>query len=75
MEEIIIGAQTAKQSQCKHQDSMEGNPISGVKCKTQKSVRFKIEEVKLIEAHATNWQELEKLPGLLRCSIHTGILQ
>ena len=59
MEEIMFGAQTAKQSQCKHQDSMKGNPISGVKHKTQKSVRFKIEEDKVIEAHVTHWQELE----------------
>jgi len=59
MEEIMFGAQTAKQSQHKHQVSMNGNPISGVKRKTQKSVRFKIEEDKVIEAHVTHWQELE----------------
>ena len=33
MEEIIFGAQTAKQSQHKHQGSMKGNPNSGVKRK------------------------------------------
>ena len=59
MEEIMFGAQTAKQSQRKHQDSMKGNPISGVKRKTQKSVRFKIEEDKVIEAHVTHWQEFK----------------
>jgi hypothetical protein len=59
MEEIMFGAQTAKQSQRKHQDSMKGNPNSEVKHKTQKSVRFKIEEDKVIEAHVTHWQELE----------------
>jgi len=59
MEEIMLGAQTAKQSQRKHQDSMKGNPNSEVKRKTQKSVRFKIEDDKVIEAHVTHWQELE----------------
>ncbi len=62
MEEIMFGAQTAKQSQRKHQDSMKGNPNSGSKRKTQKSVRFKIDEDKVIEAHVTvvtHWQELE----------------
>jgi hypothetical protein len=58
----MFGEQTAKQSQRKHQDSMKGNPKSGVnsvKRKTQKSVRFKIEEDKVIEAHVTHWQVLE----------------
>ena len=50
MEEIMFGAQTAEQSKRKHQDTMKENPISGVKRKTQKSVKFKIEEVKVIEA-------------------------
>ena len=59
MEEIMFGEQTAKQSQRKHHDSMKGNPNSEVKHKTQKSVRFKIEEDKVIEAHVTHWQELE----------------
>ncbi len=51
----MFGAQTAKQSQRKHQDSMKGNPNSEVKHKTQKSVRLKIEEDKVIEAHVTHW--------------------
>ncbi len=55
MEEIMFGAQTAKRSQRKYKVSMKGNPNLGVKCKTQKSVRFKIEEDKVIDA----WQELE----------------
>jgi hypothetical protein len=38
---------------------MKGNPISGVKRKTQKSVSFHIEEDKVIEAHVTHWQQLE----------------
>jgi hypothetical protein len=36
MEEIMFGAQTAKQSQRRHHDSMKENPNSGVKRKTQK---------------------------------------
>jgi hypothetical protein len=66
MDKIMFGAQTAKQSQRKYQDSMNAmkdNPNSGVKRKTQKSVRFQIEEDKVIEgyfeAHVTHWQELE----------------
>ena len=55
----MFGAQTAKQSQRKHQDSMKGNPNSEVKHKTQKSVRFQIEEDKVIEAYVTHWQELQ----------------
>ena len=58
MEKIMFGAQTAKQSQRKYQDSMKDNPNSGVKRKTQKSVRFQIEEDKVIEAYVTHWQEL-----------------
>ena len=60
MEEIMFGAQTAKQSQRKYQDSMKGNPKSGDKRKTQKSVKFQIEEDKVIKAYVTHWQELEK---------------
>ena len=59
MEKIMFGAQTAKQSQRKYQDSMKDNPNSGVKRKTQKSVRFQIEADKVIEAYVTHWQELE----------------
>ena len=59
IEEIMFGAQTAKQSQRKYQDSMKGNPKSGDTRKTQKSVRFQIEEDKVIEAYVTHWQELE----------------
>ena len=55
----MFGAQTAKQSQRKYQDSMKGNPKSGDTRKTQKSVRFQIEEDKVIEAYVTHWQELE----------------
>ena len=59
MGEIMFGAQTATQSQRKYQDSKKGNPNSGVKHKTQKSVKFQIEEDKVIEAYVTHWQELE----------------
>ncbi len=38
---------------------MKDNPNTGVQRKTQKSVRFQIEEDKVIEAHVTHWQELE----------------
>lgn len=55
----MFGAQTATQSQRKYQDSMKGNPNSGVKCKAQKSLKVQIEEDKVIEAHVTHWQELE----------------
>ena len=53
MEEIMFGAQTAKQSQRKYQNSMKDNPDSGVKRKTQKSVSFQIEEDKIIVAYLT----------------------
>ena len=60
IDEIMFGAQTAKQSQRKYQDSMKGNPKStGDTRKMQKSVRFQIEEDKVIEAYVTHWQELE----------------
>ena len=55
----MFGAQTAKQSQRKYQDSMKGNPKSGDTRKTQKSVRFQIEEDKVIEAYVTHWQEFK----------------
>jgi hypothetical protein len=51
MEKNIFGAQTAKQSQRKYQDSMKDHPNSGVKRKTQKSVRFQIEKDNVIEAY------------------------
>ena len=35
-------------------------PLSSGKRKTQKSVKFQIEEDKVIEAYVTHWQELEK---------------
>ncbi len=38
---------------------MKGNPKTGVKHKTQKSVKFQIEEDKVLEAYVTHWQELE----------------
>ncbi len=53
MEEIMFGAQTAKQSQRKYQNSMKDNPDSGVKRKTQKSASFQIEEDKIIEGYLT----------------------
>jgi hypothetical protein len=62
METIMFGAQTAKQFQSddqKYQDDMKGNPEMGVKHKTQKSVKFQIEEDKVLEAYVTHWQELE----------------
>ena len=58
IEEIMFGAQTATQSQHMHQDNMNDNPNSGVKHKTQKSVKIQIEEDKVIKAHVTHWQEL-----------------
>ncbi len=60
MQEIMFGAQTTKQSQRKHQDSMKGNPKSGVKRKTQKLVRFKIEKHMGIGAHVTHWQVISR---------------
>ena len=62
MAAIMFGAQTAKQFQKndQHQDDMKDNPISRGKRKTQKSVKFQIEEDKVIEAYVTHWQELEK---------------
>ncbi len=39
----------------KHQGNMEENPKSGVMCKTRKSVKFQIEEDKVIDAHVTQW--------------------
>jgi hypothetical protein len=62
LETIMFGAQTAKQVQSndqKYQDDMKGNPKTGVKHKTQKSVKFHIEEDKVFEACPTHWQELE----------------
>ena len=62
METIMFGAQTAKQCQSndqKYQDDMKGNPKTVVKHKTQKLVKFQIEEDKVLEAYVTHWQELE----------------
>jgi hypothetical protein len=61
MKTIMFGAQTAKQYQSngqKYQDEMKDNPKLGVKRKTQKSVKHKIEEDKVIEAYITHWQEV-----------------
>ncbi len=54
----MFGAHTSKHSRRNYQDSMKDNPNSGVQRKTQKTVRFQIEEDKVIEAHVTHWQEL-----------------
>ncbi len=54
-------AQTAKQFQSndqKYQDNMKGNVKMGVKHKTQKSVKFQIEEDMVLEAYVTHWHEL-----------------
>ena len=58
METIMFGAQTAKKFQSngqKYQDDMKGNPKTGVKHKTQKSVKFQIEEGKVLEAYVAHW--------------------
>jgi hypothetical protein len=63
MESIMFGAQTAKQFQDigqKYQDSMKHNLYSGDKHKNQESVKFQIEEYKVIVAYVTNWQEHTK---------------
>ena len=55
----MFGAQAARQFQDdgqKYQDSMKNNPYSGGKHKNQKSVKFPIEEDKVIEAYVRNWQ-------------------
>jgi hypothetical protein len=60
MKTMMFGAQTAKQYQSngqKYQDEMKDNPKLGVKRKTQKSVKHKIEGDKDIEDHVTQWQE------------------
>jgi hypothetical protein len=61
MTTIMFGSQTAKpfQKNYQHQDDMKDNPISRGKQKTQKPVKFKIEDDKVIEAYVTYWQELE----------------
>ncbi len=62
METIMFGAQAARQFQSnyqKYQDDMKSNPTTGVKRKTQKSVKFQIEEDQVLEAYVTHWQELE----------------
>jgi hypothetical protein len=64
MKTIMFGAQTAKQFQSngqKYQDDMKDNPKSDakIKSKKQESVRFQIEEDKVIEAYVTHWQEQE----------------
>ncbi len=43
----------------KYQDDTKDSPISGVKRKAQKSVKFQIKEDKVIEVYFTHWQELE----------------
>jgi hypothetical protein len=60
MATIMFGAKQFKNDQ--HQDDMKDNLISRGKRKTQKSesVKFQIEEDKVIEAYVTHWQELEK---------------
>jgi hypothetical protein len=62
LETITFGAQTANQYQDdsrKYQDNMKGNPKTGDKYKTQSSIRYHIEEDKILEAYVTHWQELE----------------
>jgi hypothetical protein len=59
-ETIMFGAQTAKQFQSndqKYQDDMKGDPTMGDKRKTRKSVKFQIEEGKVLEAYVKHWQE------------------
>ena len=59
----MFSVQTAKQFRNngqKYQDDMKDNPKSGGKRKTRKSVKFQIEEDKVIEAYVTHWQELEE---------------
>ena len=60
METIVFGAQTAKLFQNNGQYQVKDNSKSESKRKKQKSVKFQIEEDKVIEAHVTHWQELEK---------------
>ena len=60
----MFGAQTANQFQNngqQYQDDMKDNPKSeaNIKRKTQKSIKFQIEEEKVIEAYVTHWQEQE----------------
>ena len=53
METIMFGAQTAKQFQNNGQYQVKDNPKSESKRKKQKSVKFQIEEDKVIEAPET----------------------
>ncbi len=67
METIMFGAQTAKQFQIndqnfqKYQDDMKGNLTTVVRRKMQKSVKFQIEEDKVLEAYVTTPYPLPKL--------------
>ena len=70
MKTIMFCAQTAIQIQNngqKYQDDMKDNPKSqaNIKRKRQKSIKFQIEEEKVIEAYITHWQEQEKIVSTL----------
>ena len=56
LEDVIFGAQIAKQSQRKYQNSMNGNPISG---QAQDAEIGQVGEDKIIEGHVAHWQELK----------------
>ena len=55
---IMFGAQTAKQFQ--NNGQYQDNPKLECKRKTHKSVKFQIEEDRVIEAYVTHWKELKK---------------
>ena len=63
----MFGAQTANQFQDngqQYQDDKKDNLLvrkleANIKRKTQKSIKFQIEEEKVIEAYVTHWQEQE----------------
>jgi hypothetical protein len=64
METIMFGAQTVKHFQSNDQkdpDDMKGNPKTGVKRKKHKSVKFQIEEDKVLEAYVTHWQGWKRM--------------
>ena len=66
MKTMIFGAQTAKQCQInsqRYQDDMKDNTKSGINRKTQNSVKFQMEEDKVIEAYVTQWQGHTKHAG------------
>ena len=62
METIMFAAANQFQDKGqKYQDDMKDNPNSeaNIKRKTQNSIKFQIEEEKVIEAYVTHWQEQE----------------